>query len=304
VTYLRPAPAVPIVRHYAVPASARVTVWVDVVDASVAATDVSMVARVLAGPAIIAERAMYRDAGGRRFAAGHNSAGVPSPALTWFFAEGATGAFFDLFLLLANPGPAPATVELAYLLPTGARLSRTRQLPPASRVTIWVDREAPELVNTAVSVVVTSTNGVPIVAERAMWWPGTSATWHEAHASAGSVSDGVEWALADGQVGGARGAETYVLLANVSPVAGEVDVRLLWEDGSAATTRRYRVAAHSRTNVPVAADFPSSAGRRFGVLVTSQGGTPARLVVERSVYWDAGGERWAAGTNALAARLR
>ena len=36
---------------------------------------------------------------GRPFGAGHESAGVTAPATTWFLAEGATGPFFDLFIL-------------------------------------------------------------------------------------------------------------------------------------------------------------------------------------------------------------
>jgi len=50
--------------------------------------------------------------------------------------------------------------------------------------------------------------------------------------------------------------------------------------------------------------FPSSAGRRFGVLVESLGTTPAQLVVERAMYSDAAGVKWAAGTNALATKLQ
>ena len=46
---------------------------------------------------------MYRSVEGQVFAAGHASAGVTAAATSWFLAEGATGAFFDMFVLLANP---------------------------------------------------------------------------------------------------------------------------------------------------------------------------------------------------------
>lgn len=49
---------------------------------------------------------------------------------------------------------------------------------------------------------------------------------------------------------------------------------------------------------------PEAAGRRFGAVVESLGDAPAQIVVERAVYWDAAGQRWAAGTNALATKLR
>jgi hypothetical protein len=34
------------------------------------------------------------------------------------------------------------------------------------------------------------------------------------------------------------------------------------------------------------------------------GATPAQIVVERPMYWDADGVSWAAGTNAMATRIR
>ena len=40
------------------------------------------------------------------------------------------------------------------------------------------------------------------------------------------------------------------------------------------------------------------------MLVESIGATPAQIVVERAMYSDAGGVRWAAGTNALATKLQ
>ena len=46
---------------------------------------------------------MYASLPGQAFAAGHNSAGVTAPATRWFLAEGATGSFFDLYVLIANP---------------------------------------------------------------------------------------------------------------------------------------------------------------------------------------------------------
>ena len=45
------------------------------------------------------------------FAAGHGGAGVTSTALKWFLAEGATGSFFDLYVLVANPNASRFTIE-------------------------------------------------------------------------------------------------------------------------------------------------------------------------------------------------
>ena len=61
---------------------------------------------VTATQPIVVERAMYLSRPDQPFAAGHESAGVTAPATSWFLAEGATGSFFDLFVLIENPTPA------------------------------------------------------------------------------------------------------------------------------------------------------------------------------------------------------
>jgi RHS repeat-associated protein len=316
VTYLLPSGS-PLSKIYAVPANSRFNIWVDNEEfpagsghLALAAADVSAVIEVLNGVPIIAERAMYLSRGAEMFSAGHDSAGVVSPARTWFLAEGATGSFFDLFVLIANPNTQAATVRLTYLLPDGRTLSRTTTAPPNSRSNVWVDLEQFDgidgfpLADTAVSTTVESLNDVPLIVERAMWWPGpTAATWHEAHNSAGSTVTGTRWALAEGEVGGPRALETYYLIANTSATAGTVEVTLLFEGGGTAT-KTYAVPPRSRTNVPVGLDFPAAANRRFGAILTSTTGpSPARIVVERAMYSNARDVVWAAGSNAVATRL-
>jgi hypothetical protein len=308
VTYLRPGGLVPLEKTYAVPPATRFNIWVDLEefpDGSgnrlLASADVS--ARLSSDLPIIVERSMYLSTAARTFRAGTNSAGVRAPATSWFLAEGATGPYFDLFVLVANPGSEDAHVEAALLLPGGGTVVKTYAVPASSRFTIWVDHEDARLADTAVSTTVRSTNGVPIIVERTMWWPGSVATWQEAHNSAGATTTGTMWALAEGASGGTDGAETYILVANTSAAAGRAKVTLLFEDGPAAE-RTFDLAPTSRTNVAVAAEFPEAAGRRFGAIVESLGETPAQIVVERAVYTSAGGVRWAAGTNALGTRLR
>ena len=151
---------------------------------------------------------MYLSNQGRTFNAGHDSAGVTAAATTWFLAEGATGEYFDLFLLVANPNPQDAQVTVTYLLPDGQTLSRALIAPSNSRSNIWVDWEQFDGVagfpfaDVEVSATLTSTNGVPIIVERALWWPGpTFVTWAEAHNSAGATVTGTKWALAEGELG-------------------------------------------------------------------------------------------------------
>lgn len=217
-------------------------------------------------------------------------------------AEGATGPFFDLFILVANPTDADADVEATYLEPDGQIVVRNYEVAANSRFNIWVDLEGPELADTAVSTTLHSTNDVPIIVERAMWWRG--ATWYEAHNSPGVTSTGTAWAVAQEQADASRNLETYILVANTSSTPADVKVTILFEDGATATSTYTGIPAHSRFDVPVGLFFPQAAGKRFGALVESVGAWPAPIVVECAMYWDVGGQFWAAGTNAVATKLR
>lgn len=299
ITYLRPAPQGPVVQSYVVAPSSRQTIWVNNADPGLAATDVSAV--LTADQPIIAERAMYLNSGGLLFGAGHESAAIPAPSTSWFLAEGATGPFFDLFALIANPGPNTAEVDAKYLLVNGAVEYRHYSVPGNSRFNIWVDLEGGALGDAAVSTTLTSSNGVPIIVERAMWWPGSSATWQEAHNSPGATQTGTLWALAEGEVGGDRSTETYILIANTSAFPGTARVTLYFESGATAVGD-FGLPANSRFNVSVRDLFAEAANRKFGATVQSLDGP--QLVVERAMYSNADGVVWAAGSNALATKLQ
>ena len=311
VRYLRPSGS-PLEKTYQLAPTSRTNIWVNVetfpgLGTALARTDVSAVIDTLDGQSIIVERALYLDRPGQIFAAGHESAGVTAPALQWFLAEGATGSFFDLFVLIANPGPTDAAIEATYLLPDGTTITKPYTVAANSRFNIWVDFEDTRLADTAVSTTIRSTNGVAVIVERALWWP--SGGWYEAHNSPGSTVTGTAWAVAEGEVGGPRQMSTYLLVANTSAKAATVRVTLLYEGGDipddpyGTTARTLNVLPNSRFNVDVDAEFPWARGRRFGAIVESEGTDPAQIVVERAMYWDAEGRSWAAGTNALATRM-
>jgi hypothetical protein len=259
---------------------------------------------------IIVERAMYASGAGT-FAAGHDSAGVTSPSPNWFFAEGATGGYFDTFILLANPNGSAANVRATYLLPSGSTVTRDYVVAANSRFTLNVSDQAPQLAGTAVSTSLATTNGVSFLAERSMWWP-HGQPWFEAHNAAGATSTGTKWGLADGEVGNLpEDTATYILVANTSATAGTVRVTLLFENG-AAVSQDFTVPGNSRTNIPVvSSENPVSPGHmrvprgtRFSAVVESIGGTPAQIVVERAMYWNAPGQIWAAGSDLLATKLQ
>ncbi len=299
-TYLL-ASGSPVVRTYTVPAASRFNIWVNHESLAVPAlAEAEMAAIFEASLPVIVERAMYRDVGAEMFGAGHASAGSPSTSTAWFFAEGATGTYFDLFLLMANPQTTDAQVQVQYFRSDGTVVSRAHTIGARSRRTIWVDLEDPALADAAVSMSISSTNGVPIVAERSMWWPGpTAASWFEAHNAFGATMTATRWAVADGEAGDGGSPNTYVLMANPGAAAADVRVRVLAEDGTSAE-RTVVVPAFSRLTVDVGAMFPEARNRRFGVVAESLGTSPVPIVVECARYRDASGVVWAAGTAHLA----
>ena len=220
VDFLRPSPAGPVSQSYLVAPRSRLTIWVNMV-AGLGTTDVSADIRSTNGVPIVVERAMYLDHPGEPLGAGHAAAGVTQASATWFLAEGATGDFFDEYVLIANPSDQAAEIDATYMLPSGTTFARRYTVAPRSRFTILVDQEDPRLASTAVSARFTSVNAVPVVVERAMWWPGAGAApWYEAHASAGVTRAASRWAVAEGEAGGAASAVTYLLVANTSAVGG------------------------------------------------------------------------------------
>ena len=67
------------------------------------------------------------------FKAGHDSAGVTALSTRWFLAEGATGPFFETFILLANPNPTPTEATLRFLTQSGVSVTRTVTIPAMGR---------------------------------------------------------------------------------------------------------------------------------------------------------------------------
>jgi autotransporter-associated beta strand protein len=249
---------------------------------------------------VIAERSMYfASLPNRLWTGGHVNTGVTAPSTSWFHAEGATGGFFNTFILLSNPQTTDAHIDLRFLLEDGTTIVKTKTLPPGQRLTVNPASEGePRLENAAMSTIVAS--DVPIVSERSMYWPGDATPFGEGHNSSGIVSTATRWGLAEGRIGAPRNFTTYILLANPTTTAANVTVTYLRETG-APVTKTYTVPPTSRFNIDVAGVVPELHDESFGARIEVTNGVP--IAVERSLYWDANGIFWAGGTNAVATPL-
>ncbi|MBN2026812.1 MAG: hypothetical protein JW854_08655, partial [Actinobacteria bacterium] len=119
------------------------------------------------GEGLLAERAMYFDYRGS-WDGGHCTGGARYPAERWDLAEGYTGAGFETWVLIQNTSPYEAAeIRMAFMSGAGIASTRAYELTPGSRTTIYLnDITSPG----DVSVSLYSSNGVPVIVERAMYF--------------------------------------------------------------------------------------------------------------------------------------
>jgi glucose/arabinose dehydrogenase len=247
-----------------------------------------------------AERAMYFGVPPQPlFKAGHDSAGVTAPATEWFLAEGATGGFFETFVLIANPTAGPASVTVTYVTDTGQVVTRNKTVNANSRLTINIEAEGSTvLANAAVATRVQS--DVPVIVERSQYWPNNPTLWYEAHNAFGVTQAATRWGIAEGQTGLFEAANSFILLANNNATAAAVTVDFIREV-DVPITKTFTVPANSRFNISVGPGslVPELREERFGAVITSS----VPITVERALYWNSGTEFWSAGTDATATAL-
>jgi hypothetical protein len=205
---------------------------------------------------------------------------VAQPSARWYFAEGSTVDPFELFYLVQNPGESPAEVQVRYLLPTGAPVTRSYTVAARSRATIWVDREAASLAATDVAAEITSVDGTPIVVERSLYLKEDgSAQPRGGDTSTGVTAPATSWFL-EGSTGQAA---TRLLLAN--PGTQPARVRAVYQlTTGARVARSYTVAAASRLSVDVARDA-ALASTAFSVRLDAT----SPIVAERTTWWGTNG---------------
>jgi hypothetical protein len=225
--------AAPVTRTYDVAAESRRTID--------AGTDPDLVNRSF-GMVVtftepgLAERAMYFGAA-PFWSGGHASAGTTTPSTSAYVAEGATGPFFETFVLIANPNTDPVDVNLTFARQSDAPISMTRTIPGSSRSTLNLESLDPGLANTPVSTRVEAS--LPVIVERAQYWPDPAPQWYEAHGGPALQALGTKWGLAEGRVGGPAQYQTYVLLANTNGADAHVSITFLRESGAPFTKSLY-----------------------------------------------------------------
>jgi lysophospholipase L1-like esterase len=260
----------------------------------------------------------------------HTSQGLTTLAKDWFLAEGATG-FFKTYVLLANPNAQTANVVLTYLRDGNQPpVVQHVTMAPNTRRTIFVnigvcdqltpnDVECPEegrfARGQAFSTKVVS--DVDIAVERAMYWNGDTA----AHESAAVASPDRNWLFAEGVTGGgSTGWSTFFLLVNPGATDATFTLSFLLDnqaplvcEGTAPAGLRLTIDAANdpaqlvtlpapgnpvKLHAAGNAAAPCDPGHRLAsALFASKITSTEPIVVERTVYFSAGGIFWVDGHN-------
>jgi hypothetical protein len=279
-------------QNVTVPAHARVTVNVgDILGrADSAASDFSAKVASTNGVPIVSERPMYFKYNGA-WTGGHCNSGVQEPATTSYFAEGSTRPNFDSYLCLQDPGQQPAAVKVTYMKGDGTTQVQGLTVPAHTRTTIKVNDLFGGVDNSSCdfSAKVESTNGVPIVAERPMYF--NYHAWLGGHCESGRVAPVPKVYFAEGTT--RPGFNSYICVQN--PEAKPADVKVTYMQGNGGNcTERVTVPAHSRaTLLPRdAIGSADSTASDFSATVESTNGVG--ILAERPMYFNYAG-KWSGG---------
>jgi peptidoglycan/xylan/chitin deacetylase (PgdA/CDA1 family) len=138
------------------------------------AGDVAVEVESVNGEPVLVERPIYYSY--RPFwTGGSDRVGCPEPLTEWFFAEGCTRHGFDTYICIGNFSDDDAVVDINYYCGDGNRQSSNNvEVGGGSRLTVPVHGPYPGIgrhdnEHGDVSTAVSSVNGVPVVAEQAIF---------------------------------------------------------------------------------------------------------------------------------------
>ena len=219
--------------------------------------------QVTADQPVVVERAMYFDGG----QGGHDTLATPAPGKTWYLAAGGSRAGFDTWLLVENPGNAPANVKVSFITDSGAVVNQPLFVLPHARTSLYTDPLVPDA---AYGLRVDSDQ--PIIAERAVYFDSGRAGYD----SAAVANPAAEWFLPEGGTTGSFEEQLAVLNPQSQPANVQVELRT--EDGSTAPTQRFSVGPTTRLTLDI---NPYAIDTNVALRVTSD----KPIVVERVTYF-------------------
>lgn len=253
-----------------------------VIDASVLVPDQGFSTKVESDLPLAVERSMYWPAGGTANADGHATLAMSALNTTWYLAEGYVSSDFNTYILLVNPHAEQVGVNVTFLLEDGTSFPYSRTLPPTSRQTIDVSAL---IASGGFSTRIEADQ--PIMAERTMYWTAGGVAYAGGHNTIALSDPAQTWYLAEGY--NSSNFQTYIMLMNPNSNPANATITFMKEDGSTVPYSR-ALPPNSRQTIITSAIIPTGG---FATKVAAD----APILVERAMYWGAGGVPRAGGHN-------
>ena len=153
--------ATPINTSHVLPSNRRSTIYVP----NEIGTNKDASVYITSDAYFLAERPMYfsyQGLGGWGWPGGHCVTGATCQSQNWFFAEGYTGAGFEEWICIQNPGGSDATVTITYYPEGGAPITKSHVVVANSRFTVPVNTDA----GTDLAISAGISSNKPIIVER------------------------------------------------------------------------------------------------------------------------------------------
>jgi hypothetical protein len=247
---------------------------------------------------VAAERVIDRTAPGGRLDS-DSSLGNSALGTTWYFAEGYTGATFQEYLTVLNPGAATATVTVTFLpqtTPAASPRTVTFSVPAIGRATENIRRDYLRYGQQSVGMIVTSNQ--PIAAERVLYFgDGAGSAKYGATAAAGLTGAATRFFFAYGSNPGTTPAnvgpgqqlddESYVTIINPAASvngipASDASVLVSFFDATGKPLGSKALAVSPQTRVTVSvADVITPQSGPYSTQVTSD----EPILVEKPQYF-------------------
>ena len=200
---------------------------------------------------------------------------------TYYFAEGYTGAGFNEWLCLMNPGTSATTAHITYMFSDGTTQKQDVEVGATTRTTVNVN----SVVGPDKSVSVEITSDGLIVAERPMYF-NYNGVWTGGHDVIGATAPQTKFYFAEGYTG--AGFDEWLCLMNPNSEPAAVEITLMFSDGSSRTLDGMSMDPTERDTVSV--NRQTGPDKSVSVMITSD----LPIVAERPMYFNYNGV-WTGG---------
>ena len=232
---------------------------------------------------IVAELAMYEPASG----IAHRAIGVTQPATNWYLGEGFTGAGWQTFISVGNPGNNDATVTAVYTIDGSPPVTKQITVPARSRGTFIAHDSGLATgpgPNVAFGVHVSSTQ--PIVVQEVLIDPAAGAARANSTMAASALNP--RWSFSGGS--SADGTVSFYTVSNPNASALSVSATYYFDDATAPVVQTISIPANSRGTFATLGGTPTiPAKTAVGVIITATGGA---VVAQEAVYDEAAGRAY------------